>query len=125
MSDLFIDSATNDLLIEGGQLSLADSREELARQRLLITLRTFKGEWFKNVNFGIPYTINDDNKIELLGKSSKKLLDIELQQQILDVEDIVSIEGYTSVEDVTKRDITINFSAITEDGAILPLSLTI
>ena len=125
MSDLFIDSSTNDLLIEDGQLSLADSREELARQRLLITLRTFKGEWFKNINFGVPYIINENNKIELLGKSSKRLLDIELQQQILGVEDIVSIEGYTSVLDTTNRDITVEFSAITESGAILPLSLTI
>ena len=125
MSDILLDTLTNDLIVEGGQITLIDNREELARQRLLITLRTFRGEWFKNINFGVPYIENDNNKIALLGKSSKKLLDIELQRQILDIEDIESIEDYTSVLDTISREIVVTFSAVTKSGAILPLSLTI
>ena len=125
MSDILLDTLTNDLIVEGGQITLIDNREELARQRLLITLRTFRGEWFKNINFGVPYIENDNNKIALLGKSSKRLLDIELQRQILDIEDIESIEDYTSVLDTTSREIVVTFSAVTKSGAILPLSLTI
>ena len=125
MSDILLDTLTNDLIVEGGQITLIDNREELARQRLLITLRTFRGEWFKNINFGVPYIENDNNKIALLGKSSKRLLDIELQRQILDIEDIESIEDYTSVLDTISREIVVTFSAVTKSGAILPLSLTI
>jgi len=43
-----------DLLIEGFDLKLtADS--EIVEQRLRQALLTFKGEWFLNVDLGIPY----------------------------------------------------------------------
>lgn len=57
---------TNDLVINGGDLVLTTTKTEIAAQTLGITLKTFRGEWFLNSQFGVPYLQ------EIVGVAKKK-----------------------------------------------------
>lgn len=54
MSDLRINPQTGDLDISVFDFSLVSGIEEIA-QRIRIRLKFFLGEWFLNINYGIPY----------------------------------------------------------------------
>lgn len=58
--------ATNDLVINSGDLVLTTTKTEIAAQTLGITLKTFRGEWFLNSQFGVPYLQ------EIVGVAKKK-----------------------------------------------------
>lgn len=56
----------NDLIMDDGDLVLTTTRTEIAAQTLGITLKTYRGEWFLNTNFGVPYLQ------EIIGVARKK-----------------------------------------------------
>lgn len=115
MSDFYLNPLTGDLDITGGRMSITKQVEELARQKLHITLKTFKGEYFANRLFGIPYLANDNNPVQLLEKNTKDLLDLEIKSAILDTEGVTEILSYSS-NLASDRSLTVNFTALTESG---------
>ena len=52
--DLKLDTATNDLALEKGDLLTVSGGDEYA-QRIKDRLKTFVGEWFLNLSYGIDY----------------------------------------------------------------------
>lgn len=115
MSDLYVNPLSGDLDLTGSRLYVTKQIEQLARQKLEITLKTFRGEWFANRLFGIPYLANDHNNIQLLEKNTKDLLDLEIRSVILGIESITEITSYTSILSAD-RNLTISFTAVTESG---------
>ena len=115
MTDFYIDPATHDLDLFEGDFRYT-TLEEQTRQRLEITLRAYRGEWFANKLYGVPYLENEDNKIELLGKSSTELLEIILKREILDSPNIKQLISFGLVEDKPTRKVTITFEALMIDG---------
>ncbi len=115
MSDFYLNPLTGDLDLTGGRMRITKRIEELARQKLHITLKTFRGEYFANRLFGIPYLENDHNPIQLLEKNTKDLLDLELKSAILNTEGITEILSYSSIL-ASDRTLTVNFTALTESG---------
>ncbi len=84
--DLLIDkepisSGYGDIVWRNGPLrkeETTQSRIDVVAQRLLILLRTFKGEWFLDTDYGIPYFQS------ILGmKTSKSAVDLIFQKAIL------------------------------------------
>lgn len=84
--DLLIDkdpisSGYGDIVWRNGPLrkeETTQSRVDVVGQRLLILLRTFKGEWFLDTEYGIPYFQS------ILGmKTSKSAVDLIFQKAIL------------------------------------------
>lgn len=64
---------------------------ETVRQRLLIRLKTFLGEWAFNTVYGVPWWQ------EILGKKvSKSRVDLILQQQILSETGVKEITYFSS-----------------------------
>ncbi len=54
--DFFMDETTDDwFLVNGTTIRLCDTQQELIRQRVLINLKLFLGEWFANTAIGVPY----------------------------------------------------------------------
>lgn len=95
--DLKLDS-TNDLIIAEGDLTLTTTRTEMAAQTLGITLKTFKGEWFLNTNFGTPYLQ------EIIGVARKKeTVDRIFLSQIANNRFVDNINSYTSSFDRDER----------------------
>jgi len=99
MSDLFIDEEIQDIAIVDGDLVFINAEEVLARQAVLITLRTFRGEWFRNILYGVPWVENSNNSISILGKTSQLIFDSFLRRAILSNEEVISILSYTSVKE--------------------------
>lgn len=50
--DLALDSDGKDLVLSKGKFRMTQTPRELLKQKMLITFRTFKGEWFLNTQFG-------------------------------------------------------------------------
>lgn len=50
--DLALDNDGKDIVLEKGKIATTSSVKQLLKQRMYITFRTLRGEWFRNVNFG-------------------------------------------------------------------------
>jgi hypothetical protein len=122
-TDIFINKSTKDLDIVNGQLRLTGTKQELIRQRLSITLSAYRGEWFANTNYGIPYLENETVSLGILGKSNKDVVDFEVKNAISETEGVVEIVSYSSVVDNINRQISVNFQVLAESGEIIDLSL--
>ena len=118
MVDIYLNPITNDIDLSGNTIRLTETNEENSRQRVLIVLNVNKGEWQFNINFGIPWLKNEFNPIQLLGKTSKSIIDSAIKKAILTREGILSLENYTSSLEQNTRILTVSFKAITEDGEV-------
>lgn len=125
MADIYIDPLTHDISLVDNRMMLVDTEEEATRQRLVITLKTFRGEWDFNIEAGVPYLKNENNAVQLLGKSNKDLLDLEIKQAILNTEGVVSLNTFDSVFDKAQRTVEIDFTASTDSGEIISVTTTI
>jgi hypothetical protein len=125
MADIYIDPLTHDISLVNNRMVLVSTEEESTRQRLVITLKTFKGEWDFNINYGVPYLKNENNPVQLLGKSNKDLLDLEIKQAILNTDGVVSLNTFTSVFDKAQRTVELDFTAVTENGELISVTTTI
>lgn len=83
--DLLLDTeptspSYGDIVWNNGPLLVKDttqSRADVVAQRLLIRLRNFRGEWFLDTNYGVPYW-------SILGhKIKKSAVDLIFQREIL------------------------------------------
>lgn len=88
-------------------------------QRLKIKLLTFKGEWFQDTEYGVPYWQ------EMLGyKVSKSRLDIIFQEAILEEEEVVEIVSFGSSLDKRLYSLEVQIRVRGETGTtIVPLTL--
>ena len=119
-TDILINELTHDIDLSNETMRLTSTLEELARQKVSITLQAYKGEWSFNVLFGIPYLKNASNPIQLLGSgNNKRLLDFEIRKAILDKEEILSITSFESSIGQVSREYSVSFEAQTEQGPIV------
>ena len=118
MSDLLLDYDTWDVDIVNGDLVFMESKETLARQAVVITLRTFRGEWFKNIDYGTPWIKNNNNSIAMLGKTPQLMFDSYLRGAILYNDEIISILEYSSSKDSDSGLVTVECLCEIEGGTI-------
>ena len=123
--DLLLDGS-GDLDLTNGQLSLTPDLQTVIRQKVQITLRAFKGEYFADINLGVPYLENDNNSVQLLGdRIPKDIFDTYMREAILSVDGVVSITEYSSEVNNTGESLTIEFSAQIESGEVISTTDTI
>jgi|SRR5690554_85986 len=91
-------------------------RIETVAQRLRIRLLTFMGEWFADVNYGIPYY----QRI-LARKPTKSAVDQIFQQAILAEEGVREITYYES--SLSGRAYSVKFRVKTREGETSPISI--
>ena len=115
----FLLTQDGDIDITNNTMTLTQNIETSSRQQILITLRTYLGEWVYNISAGIPYLANDNNPIQLLGKSSQSLVDFYLRQAILERENVTEILAYSSNFDKRSRVSTVSFEALTNSGEVI------
>jgi len=102
------------------QSQLTTSTSENLAQRLLIRLRTFRGEWFLDENLGIDYFG------QILGKNrNKATIDAIIQAEILQEREVLQLDEYNSTHDNALRKLNISFKARTIDGFYAAVDLTI
>lgn len=121
MVDFLFDEDGKDILLVNNRVVLNKDPKTLLKQKILITLRTFRGEWFENILFGIPYLKNENNVQQILSKGGARIADMEIKRAILETEGVVSVIDYSSQYDRKTRALSISFTAFGENGEKIQL----
>lgn len=117
--DLKLDTNGDLLFINGQSPVVSEAAEDLA-QRLTIKLKTFKGEYFLNLDTGVPYYQS------VFGKQrSKAAVDAIFQEQILAEPDALEITQFDSSIDAATRQYSLSFRVRTESGVTDEITITI
>ena len=104
----------HDLDLSTGDLQLFTQIEDLTVQMVKIRLQTFKGEWFRDIDIGVPYLQ------EIFGKrGTAPAADANIKNTILATDNIQSITSYSSSVNPLTRTFSVGFSAVTDNGEIL------
>lgn len=116
MNDLELDNESHDLVIENGDLNLLNNEAKVARQTLTINLLFFRGEWFLDLEYGVPYFQS------ILTKGvSKNVVDSILRAKILESYRIDNITTFKSAvrDEGYYIDLLV---ATTQDGEIISVT---
>lgn len=102
-----------DLTLALGDFVFVEGSYRVA-QAIETTLRTLRGEWFLNLDFGVPYFQN------VLGKKMIEQSDFDsiIKAAIVDIEDVNRILEYESSFDHPGREYSVSFKADTTFGPI-------
>lgn len=112
MSDLAIDINTGDLILEDGDINL-NSGLEAIRQNLQARLSFFLGEWFLDVDSGVPYYQ------DVLKKNPDPVvLDGVFKDAILGTPGVLGLEEFDMQLDTSLRQLKLIFKARSTDGII-------
>jgi hypothetical protein len=112
MIDLKNDPDTWDLSIENGDLVLVD-KSDCAAQHVAQRIKLFKGEWFLDLDAGIPWFQ------DILKKNpNPNLVDGILKNAIIESPDIVELLSFNLDYDTGTRELTVDFSARSVDGNV-------
>lgn len=115
--DFLLDQTTNDLVLEDGELKFTTETPVELTQRLGIKLRTFQGEWFLDIDYGIPYLQQIISQAR-----SKKDVDIIFLNAIRSEEDVNSVKNYNSTWDRYQRVYSFDADLSTSFG-IIPVDI--
>ena len=110
--DIAMDVNTNDIILDNSDCLMIDNAERVAQQ-ILITLRFWYGEWFLNVNEGVPYL-----EYILIKKPNMAHIRQILTEQIQSVEGVQSVTDMTLEFDQRARTLLVEYSATTDYGLI-------
>lgn len=111
MIDLRLADATNDIYLVDKDLVLTSSIGELLRQRLLVTFRTFVGEWYLDTSFGAYDVQFFTNK-----GITKEIADAYFLDIILSYEEVDEVLSFTSSFNKTTRAYSLIFNVRTIEG---------
>lgn len=100
-------------------IQLVSSRQKLIKQRIAISLRTNRGEWYANITAGVPYLQNDNNPVQLLGKNNKNEVDLYIRQVVEGVEGVIDITQYSSELDYITGGLMVTFRALIDDSSFV------
>lgn len=114
MSDLLLNSG-GDLLIENGLLKITPTIQEATKQRLLIKMRTYLGEWYLDLSQGVPYF-----QTILRKGTPKDVVDTIFRTIIIEDENIRRIDKFSSR--IQDNIYFLDFTAVVETGQIVVLA---
>ena len=109
MSDIKVDFDNNyELPIIDGDLVLVTGQEAI-KQELIITFRTWLGEYFRHTTIGMDY-----KNIILRRGISQNIINSEIQRVLLSVTGVISIEDFEASVDSGLLSVSANIK--TKDG---------
>lgn len=111
MSDLKL-GADGDLEVKNGSLHLTNG-DEAVKQHLQQRLRTFLGEWFLDLDVGVPYFQDI-----LVKNPNVNQVDGILKQTILTTPGVVELISFTMNFDSTARALSVEFEYTSYSGEI-------
>jgi len=110
----FLIGTDGDLVIEDFTIQLTPDLTESIKQRILIRLKTFKGEYFLDTNFGTPYY----QQVFVKG-ISKGVVDSIFKSVINETPGVVNVISYSSVLNPISRTYTADFGALLDTGEVI------
>lgn len=110
--DILLNPETHDALFVNGSCHMTTSLGESVAQRLKVTLLTFRGEWFLDTTYGVPY------RESVFGKGRvKSVVDAVFVDIIKQDPDVIEIVEFNSTLTYA-RDYTIEFTVRVTDGTV-------
>ena len=120
MIDLRLDPTTHDLVYSNFTFETVESESEEIAQRLKIKLSWFKGEWFLDENYGIPYF----QEIFVKGIDLDDIDDI-YRTQIIQEDGVIDLLSYDSDFNSSTRKLEVQAKYKSEDGEIQTISFAL
>ena len=112
MVDLLLDTSGDLSLTATGDLDVVSGSAAIA-QRLQFTLRHFRGEWFLDEEFGVPWFQ------KILRKNPEAVVvEAVLKQAILATAGVRSLTHFSTSWDRTNRSLTVKFQVQTDLGLL-------
>lgn len=118
--DILLDLQTHDVIFVNGEAPVTRSQQDIVAQRLKITLQTFLGEWFLDLDVGLPYFQQILTKVR-----SKNSIDAIFQQTILEDAGVVELLSYNSTLSSATRGFDLSFTVRVADGSVVPINFTL
>lgn len=112
MSDLKINVTTGDIDLTEGDFSLVTEKDAI-EQHLRSNLRGFRGEWFLNIEDGIPYYQDVFRK-----NQSPVVIDAIFKEAILKTTGVIELTEFDIKFDTETRKLILNFAVTTAEGDI-------
>lgn len=112
MSDLKLDVTTGDLDLTGGDISLTTGKDTI-EQHIRSTLRAFKGEWFLDLDKGVPYYQEVFRK-----NQSPVVVDAIFKEAILGCQGVIELTAFDIKVDTVTRKLLLTFSCETFEGEV-------
>lgn len=112
MSDLLQDIVTGELILEDGDLVLCTGVDR-ARQFLAQRLAAVRGEWFANLDEGVPYF-----ESVLVKAPDPVVLEAIFKERILSTPGIIGLDSFDMTLDTATREMSLEFLAQSTDGPI-------
>lgn len=107
MTDLALDPVTRDLILPIRPVTGA----ERVAQSVGIRLRAWLGEWFLDLNHGVPYIQ------QIMGKGVRpEIVEAILRAQILDVRGVKSIKTFNIEINNQTRSAAVRFEVVSAEG---------
>lgn len=117
MNDIELSEITHDIVFEGADIKLLNNEAQVSKQTLKINLLFYKGEWFLDNTYGVPYFQ------EILGKINNTTLpDTIIIDKVLKSYNIASLESMDSTITSDRAYVIDNIKATTVDGDIISIS---
>lgn len=111
MTDVKLDN-TGDLELSNGDLVGVSGADGVA-QRLLLKLRSFRGEWFLDEAFGVPWYQD-----VLVRGADTAILHATFTDAISSTPGVRRLERLVLDWDKTNRRLTVSFKVLTTDGTV-------
>jgi hypothetical protein len=109
--DLLLDD--NGVVLRGGDWAFAIDREGI-QQRISQVLKTIAGEWFLDLDYGLPYF----EQVLVKNPNLPAVQDI-FRRALLSVKGVSSVERLTLSLDTTSRTLTVSWVVLTDLGLLV------
>ena len=119
MSDIQLDTLTNDISLSGGDLQIV-LLDAAIRQSLLQRLRLFLGEWFLATDKGVPYY-----QSILVKNPNLDLIQATLLTVIRTTPGITDVTEFEFGYDNASRNLSVEFNARSTNGTIISIQTSV
>lgn len=113
MSDLKLDSDSGDLLLVEGDLVLT-SGAGAVQQHLSQRLKSFAGEWFLDLDSGLPYY-----RDILVKNPNMQVVSGLLQEEIIKTPGVIELRSFNLTFEKKTRSLKVTFDALLQDEFVL------
>lgn len=111
--DLKIDATTGDLVVDGADLALVSDLDAIG-QSVRTRLRFFLGEWFADLDVGVPWWQSIFVKNPNLGVVREAL-----RSTVADTPGIARVEAFDFAFAAATRDLSVSFRARADTGELI------
>jgi len=102
-----------DISLKDGAMYVINTFQDAVKQRLQIVFRTFQGEWWEDITYGMPY------RDGIIGKKySKDEIDALYLSKITSDPDVLAVDSFVSTYNAYTREYDLDFEVRARQGNI-------